>query len=218
MVHRLFYTTALALTLSGAVLVGTASAQDTTTDPAVQPSTNEQSTDPAAQAPADESTDPAAQAPADDTTAAPADGTTDTMDATTTEEAVSPPPADAVIEAQEPSQDRADQLIGMTVMGGNGEKIGSAEDLLIDDKKEVTGVVISVGGFLGIGSKSVAINWDEVEVRDNPDSGATEMVVNWSKEQLEAAPAFKTTEEQEAEAASQQSTTPPASTGTTTTE
>ncbi len=186
MVHRLFHATALALGLAGAGFLGTAAGQDSTTVPAVQqPTSNEElNTMPA----------PAGE------------------DVGTVETPVAPPPDDVVIEAQEPTQDRAEQLIGMTVKGANEETIGSAEDLLIDDRKEVMGVVISVGGFLGIGSKSVAVNWDEVAVRENPETGSSEMVVNWTKEQLEAAPAFKTTEDQEAEAAAiqmQQDLAPP---------
>lgn len=126
-------------------------------------------------------------------------------------EPANPPPADAVIPAQAADEVRADALIGMNVYNANGDKVGQVKDILFNENGQATGVVLSVGGVLGLGAKSVGLNWSEVDVR--PES---EMVkVNYSKEQLEAAPDFKTQEAQQAEsdaAAAQQSA--PSATGT----
>lgn len=129
-------------------------------------------------------------------------------------EPVTPPPADAVIPAQAADEVRADALIGMNVYNANGDKVGQVKDILFNENGQATGVVLSVGGVLGLGAKAVGLNWSEVDVR--PES---EMVkVNYSKEQLEAAPDFKTQEAQQAEvdaaAAQQQQTPPSATTGT----
>jgi len=129
-------------------------------------------------------------------------------------EPVTPPPADAVIPAQAADEVRADALIGMNVYNANGDKVGQVKDILFNENGQATGVVLSVGGVLGLGAKSVGLNWSEVDVR--PES---EMVkVNYSKEQLEAAPDFKTQEAQQAEidaaAAASQQTPPAATTGT----
>lgn len=112
------------------------------------------------------------------------------------EEPITPPPAEAVIPAQAADELRADALIGMSVFNADGNKVGEVKDILFNDKGQATGVVLSVGGVLGLGAKSVGLNWSEVDVR--PDS---EMVrVNYSKEQLEAAPDFVTQETLKAEA------------------
>lgn len=128
-------------------------------------------------------------------------------------EPVTPPPAEAVIPAQAADEVRADALIGMNVYNANGDKVGQVRDILFNENGQATGVVLSVGGVLGLGAKSVGLNWSEVDVR--PES---EMVkVNYSKEQLEAAPDFKTQEAQQAEidaAAAQEQQTPPSATGT----
>jgi len=128
-------------------------------------------------------------------------------------EVVTPPPAEAIIPAQAADEVRADSLIGMGVYNANGDKVGQVKDILFNEGGQATGVVLSVGGVLGLGAKSVGLNWSEVDVR--PDS---EMVkVNYSKEQLEAAPDFMTQEAQQAEAEAarlQEQQIPPAATGT----
>ncbi|HNB28615.1 MAG TPA: PRC-barrel domain-containing protein [Alphaproteobacteria bacterium] len=106
-----------------------------------------------------------------------------------------PPPGDAIIPAQAADEVRADTLIGMGVYNPEGEKVGEVKDILLDEQGQVTGVVLSVGGVLGLGAKSVGLNWSEVDVR--PDA---EMVkIHYTKEQLEAAPDFKTQEVQRSE-------------------
>ena len=54
-------------------------------------------------------------------------------------------------------------LKGKDVYGIEGESIGSVSDVLIK-QGGVTAVVIDVGGFLGIGSKSVAVDMSTLQV------------------------------------------------------
>ncbi len=110
---------------------------------------------------------------------------------------------DAVISEQDERQTLTDDLIGMAVYSRNPdtedrENIGRIDSLLLNDENQVTGVVISVGGFIGFGAKSVALDWDAVEVEQ---FGQTGFVANVeiTREDLEAAPAFKTLAEKEAE-------------------
>jgi sporulation protein YlmC with PRC-barrel domain len=130
-----------------------------------------------------------------------------------------PPPSEAIIPAQAAGDVRADTLIGMTVYDTAGEKVGKVKDILFDEKGQAKGVVLSVGGVLGVGAKSVGLQWSEVDIQ--PDAQVAK--VQYNKDQLEAAPDFKTSEAQKAEsdAAQQQqsapanapaTTTPPAST------
>ncbi len=102
----------------------------------------------------------------------------------------SPPPSDAIITAQEPNEVRADTLIGMTVYNKDGQEVGKINDILVDKDGKANGVVLSVGGVLGIGAKSVGLAWKEIDV--NTDAKAVE--IGYSKEQLEVAPDFKTQE------------------------
>jgi len=117
-----------------------------------------------------------------------------------------PPPSDAVISAQSDGEVRADQLIGMTVFNAEGEKVGTVHDILLDKEGKATGVVLSVGGVLGVGAKSVGLTWKEIDVK--PDQ--QQVQISYSKDQLEAAPDFKTTEQINAEMNAQQQTAPAA--------
>ncbi len=91
--------------------------------------------------------------------------------------------------------------MGIEVVDLNGEKIGEVEDLIFDENEKITGVVVGVGGFLGIGKKEVGLNWDQAELQEEPDTGQKTIMVSLSKADFEAAPDFLTKEEREAKSA-----------------
>src|SRR4029453_1736785 len=100
--------------------------------------------------------------------------------------------------------------MGIPVVGSGEEEIGKVEDLIFDEQEKITGVVVGVGGFLGIGKKEVGLDWDQAKLAEDKDAGTKKIMVNLTKADLEAAPDFKTKEEQkaEAEAAAQQQLLP----------
>ncbi len=51
-----------------------------------------------------------------------------------------------------------DHLIGAKIRGKDGKIIGDVEDLIINDKNQVVGVVMGTGGFLGIAEKKVGVD------------------------------------------------------------
>jgi len=94
---------------------------------------------------------------------------------------------------------------GSDVLGPDNARIGSVNDLLFDGTGKIIGLVIGVGGFLGIGTKNVAIDmsaFNAVPVdtgsNDNntPASKANDpsnvkLKVAWTKDQLQDAPDFQ---------------------------
>jgi hypothetical protein len=52
---------------------------------------------------------------------------------------------------------RANAMIGTTVRNSAGDKIGTVDDLLMGSDSKVNYAVLSVGGFLGIGDRLVAV-------------------------------------------------------------
>jgi sporulation protein YlmC with PRC-barrel domain len=121
-------------------------------------------------------------------------------------EAVEPAAGEAIIPEQTETQLTAEDLMGIPVVGSGDEEIGKVEDLIFDEQEKITGVVVGVGGFLGIGKKEVGLDWDQAKLEENQDSGSKRIVISMTKADLEAAPDFKTTEERKAEeeAAAQQ--------------
>ncbi len=93
---------------------------------------------------------------------------------------------------------------GSDVIGPDNASIGSVSDLLFDRTGKIIGVVVGVGGFLGIGTKNVAIDMSAFNVMPadtgNKDSAPTgnandptmvKLKVAWTKDQLKEAPDFQ---------------------------
>ena len=118
----------------------------------------------------------------------------------------SEPAGEAIIPEQTETQLRAEDLMGVPVVGSGDEEIGKVEDLIFDEQEKITGVVVGVGGFLGIGKKEVGLDWKQAKLEQDQDSRIKRIVIGLTKAELEAAPDFKTTEERKAEeeAAAQQ--------------
>ncbi|EGN75256.1 hypothetical protein A28LD_1273 [Idiomarina sp. A28L] len=82
----------------------------------------------------------------------------------------------------------ASNLIGMDVHTNDNEDIGSVGDLIIDENGKVVAIVVSVGGFLGMGQKDVAISWDNVTRSGAADD--MELRVALTRDDLRSAPEF----------------------------
>jgi hypothetical protein len=86
----------------------------------------------------------------------------------------------------------AKELIGQTVYAPDKAKIGSISDLILSkDGKTVEGFVIGVGGFLGIGEKSVALKLDRLQMAPDAQSGGMQLTMDAKKEELTNTPSFK---------------------------
>ena len=95
-------------------------------------------------------------------------------------------------------------LIGQTVYAPDKAKIGSISDLILSkDGKTVDGFLVGVGGFLGIGEKTVALKIDRLKVTSGPD-GTMQLAMDVTKEELTNAPTFKSKKDQDAEKAAEQ--------------
>jgi sporulation protein YlmC with PRC-barrel domain len=115
-------------------------------------------------------------------------------------------------EKMESSHVRASKWIGKSVEGADGKDIGKVADLILDKDGKVQKVVLSVGGFLGIGDKHVALAPDQVKF------GADDkLTTSMSQEQLKAHPRFEYAEDRSAtpRTTGSGSTVPPARPGAT---
>jgi hypothetical protein len=64
---------------------------------------------------------------------------------------------DTFVTKQSINEWRAPKLIGVGVFGPDDKQIGKIKDVLIDHDGTARAVVISVGGFLGLGAKDVGV-------------------------------------------------------------
>ena len=82
---------------------------------------------------------------------------------------------------------RAKRVIGTNVNDASGKKIGQVEDIVLDKQSNnILFTVVSFGGFLGMGEKYHPLPWSTLDY-DKEEGG---YVVNFTKEQLQAAPAY----------------------------
>ena len=72
---------------------------------------------------------------------------------------------DSFVKEQAINQWRASKLVGVSVMGADQKKIGKIEDVLVDHDGNAQVVVVSVGGFLGIGAKDVGVPFKTMQWR-----------------------------------------------------
>ena len=70
---------------------------------------------------------------------------------------------------------RISKLIGSAVYNDQNEKVGSVDDLIMKDGNRIVMAVVSVGGFLGIGNKLVAVPYDQLHVEMNKDEAKVTM-------------------------------------------
>jgi sporulation protein YlmC with PRC-barrel domain len=95
------------------------------------------------------------------------------------------------ITAQKPGEWLATRLRGTSVLGSDGVKIGSVDDILIDRSGSIKALVIGVGGFLGIGAKDVAIPFKQFQVVAGTEGKADVLTLSMTKDQLADAQDFK---------------------------
>lgn len=57
----------------------------------------------------------------------------------------------------------ASKIKGLNVYNQNNEKVGDISDLMLNKDGKIDVVVVSVGGFLGIGSHDVAVKWADLK-------------------------------------------------------
>jgi PRC-barrel domain len=118
---------------------------------------------------------------------------------TTTTQSTSSMPSSGMkaefIAAQKPDQFLASKFKGTDVLGADNQKIGDISDILFDKSGKIDAYVVSVGGFLGIGSKDVALAPTAFQVVPGDPNSATnkspKLKTSMTKEQLKEAANFE---------------------------
>jgi PRC-barrel domain len=95
----------------------------------------------------------------------------------------------STISSQKPDQLLATKIKGADVIGADDKKIGDVSDLLFSKDGKLEAYVISVGGFLGVGAKEVALAPSAVQLAQDKDNW--KLKVSASKDQLTQAPNFE---------------------------
>lgn len=86
-------------------------------------------------------------------------------------------------------RDHLFRILGKDVLSAKGEDMGRIVDVLFDEKGEPHAAVIDFGGFLGMGTRKIAVSWSALRF----DLGEKKNVIalDLDREQLKAAPEYK---------------------------
>jgi sporulation protein YlmC with PRC-barrel domain len=84
----------------------------------------------------------------------------------------------------------ATDLIGKDVMTAADERLGTINDLLIDEEGGIAAAVIGTGGFLGIGEKQVAVDFGELDVAWNNVDNRWDISTSLTLDSINTAPEF----------------------------
>ena len=85
---------------------------------------------------------------------------------------------------------RASKVIGSSVLNQANETIGKIDDLLVTRDGKEPYAVLSVGGFLGMGTRMVIVRYDSLKFADNKI-----VLPGGTKEGLKMLPAFEYSKE-----------------------
>jgi hypothetical protein len=96
-----------------------------------------------------------------------------------------PPPSVTIIGARE-----AHGVLGRDVRSPTDENMGRIVDVIVDRAGTVRAAVIDFGGFLGVGSRKIVVDWNALHFGRVANKGDS-ITLELTKEQVTAAPEYK---------------------------
>jgi hypothetical protein len=85
---------------------------------------------------------------------------------------------------------QAQSVLGKDVRSSADENMGRIVDVVVDRTGRVRAAIIDFGGFLGVGSRKIAVDWDAL--RFPPANSKSDVVVlELTRDQVKAAPEYK---------------------------
>jgi hypothetical protein len=80
-------------------------------------------------------------------------------------------------------------VLGASVHSTSGEDMGHIVQILVDQAGTVRAAVIDFGGFLGVGSRKVVVDWGALHFA--PDDQPRQIMLDLTREQVKAAPEYR---------------------------
>jgi len=80
-------------------------------------------------------------------------------------------------------------ILGKEVRSAADENMGRIVDVIVDRTGHVRAAIIDFGGFLGVGSRKIAVAWNALRFPSNEDQ--ERIVLELTRDQVRAAPEYK---------------------------
>jgi hypothetical protein len=87
--------------------------------------------------------------------------------------------------------EQLESVLGIEALSSIGEKMGPIVDIIVDRSGQIRAAIIDFGGFLGVGSRKIAVDWRSLHFEPKK-TGL--VVANLTKDQLRVAPVYKAAE------------------------
>jgi hypothetical protein len=81
-------------------------------------------------------------------------------------------------------------ILGKEVRSATGENMGRIVDVVVDRSGQVRAAVIDFGGFLGVGSRKIAVDWNALHF-PRPGDKAGRVTLEFTRDQLKAGPEYQ---------------------------
>jgi hypothetical protein len=81
-------------------------------------------------------------------------------------------------------------VLGAAVHSSSGEDMGHIVQVLVDQAGTMRAAVIDFGGFLGVGSRKVVVDWAALHFA--PEDQPQRIIVDLTRDQVKAAPEYRT--------------------------
>jgi len=82
-------------------------------------------------------------------------------------------------------------VVGLDIYNQQNNDIGKIQDVAFDSSRKITGYILSVGGFLSMGTHYVAVDPGAVAIKYDAGNKVWRATMNATKDQLKSAPEFK---------------------------
>jgi len=105
--------------------------------------------------------------------------------------AAAPPakPAERTAPVTKVPADKVVAILGQPVIGPLGTEVGRLIDVLVGQNGQPQAAVIDFGGFMGVGSRKIAVHWNTLHF--NPGDPKYPIVLDLLPDQIKAAPAYQ---------------------------
>lgn len=179
---------------------GTGTAVMPAQDGQAAPAEGETAADGSATTPPADGTTPPADGTAADGTTPPAEGET-AADGTAT---MTPPADGTAVDGTATTRDpfmregyetytelTSETVTGAPVYDTSDEWIGDVSELVLTEDGQITDIVMDIGGFLGIGAKTVRLALDDIDILRETGGDEVRIYVPMTREELEALPTYE---------------------------
>ena len=95
------------------------------------------------------------------------------------------PPTETILNSHD-----VEGILGREVLSAANENMGRVVDVIVDRAGRVRAAIIDFGGFLGVGSRKIAVDWNALEFPP-PGQSDAKITLGLTRDQVNAAPEYQ---------------------------